>query len=265
MTFPLHYPYTPIPTALKMARSKQAASRAMRKLLRDRRKANRGDLKAEQRLRSTVEQWTERANKMLDTLEKHGYTKQAYKSALGFIHAAYGEEENRFATNLTSTKAMYTQAMTLNHFFTLESSTLKGSRAIENRRIKAFREHFLADPDNKWSGAVKKMKRKDILDFFDFLHDTPIGEYLADKSKYESGDDMDSFMNAIYGLGLEKDEITKAFAMYVNTENNIQMGTIGELKPKERFYHDDLINYLKGKYTLTFDGSEVTIHNNEKA
>lgn len=243
-----------------MARSKQAASRAMRKLLRDRRKANRGDKLAEARLLSTVEQWTARANRMLDNLERHGFTKQAYESAQHFIKIAYGDDSNRFSTDLTSSKALYQQAMALNHFFTLETSTVKGSYAVQRRRIKAFREKF---KDTKYSGVVKKMKNKDIIDFFDFLHDTPVGKFLADRSKYQSGDDMDSFMNAIYGLGIEEDQVTQALTRYIDTKNHEQEGTLDELEEDQIFHYDDLVKFLKGKYKVKFNKGRYKISNEE--
>ena len=215
----------------------------MRQLLRDRRLANRGDARADARFRSTVEQWTARANRMLDILEKHGYTKQAYESALRFIRPAFGEDATRFSTDLTNSRAMYKQALAINHFLTLESSTLKGSRAIERRRVKAFREKF---KDSKYSGAVKKMKKQDILDFFDFLHDHPTGQFLSESSRFQSGDEMDNFMEAMYIVGRSTDEIDKALAAFTRTDT-WNATHPNEIQPvEERFYFDDLLKFLKG-------------------
>lgn len=236
-----------------MARKKSTASKEMRKLLRNRRLANRGDLLAARRLRSTVESWAKRANKMLDRLEAHGFTRQAYESAQNFIKPAFGEDATRFATDLTNSRALYKEAMALNHFFTLESSTISGAMAIQKRRIAAFRAKF------KGSEALKKMRNKDILDFFDFLHDNPVGEFLKDNSRYQSGDEMDTYMEAIYVHGISTDAVSKALAAYQRTRNWEIEHPDQEMPEDEKFYLDDLVKYLKGGHKITWNGWKYSI------
>jgi len=236
-----------------MARKRATASRQMRWLLKKRRQAVRGDTRAQEALRSTVERWTRRANIMLDRLEAHGYTRQAYQSALTFIQSAYGDDETRFQFDLKNPTALYKQAMALNHFFTLETSTITGSRAVDRRRIAAFRERF------KNSRAIQQMTNKDIREFFDFLHDTPVGTFLKDTQRYESGDEMDTFMEAMYLHGHEADEITKALAAYQRTKDWAHDHPGVKQPEQERFYFEDLRNYLKGDYDIKWKGFEYTI------
>lgn len=232
-----------------MARSKKTASRTMRKLLRDRRLANRGDARAQRRFDSTVEQWTTRANKMLERLEKQGKTRMAYKSAMAFIKPAYGEDATRFATDLHTSRAKYKQALAINHFLTLKTSTLSGQKEVERKRIAAFRESM---SDSRYSGIVKEMTKKDILDFFDFMEDHPLGQFISEQGRFQSGDEMDTFMEAIFKFHRPTDEIDKALAAYKRTETWTETHPGVPLPESEKFYYDQLIQYLKGGIDVKF-------------
>lgn len=232
-----------------MARSRTTASIQMRKLLRDRRKANRGDELAASRFKSTVDKMTIRANKMLDRLEAHGFTRQAYETAMNYIKPAFGKDATRFSLDLTNSRAMYQQAMAINHFLTLKSSTLSGSYEIQRNRIAAFRAKM---SDSEYSGVVKTMKNKDILKFFDFLHDHPIGQFLSESARYQSGDEMDTFMQAMFKYDRSTEEIDKALAAYQRTETWDLTHTY-PMPENEKFNMDQLLNYLKGRYDITWD------------
>lgn len=244
-----------------MARSKKTASRAMRKLLRDRRLANRGNARAQARFRSTVEQWTARANKQLDRLEAHGKTKQAYRSAMAFIKPAYGEDATRFATDLRNSRAMYNQALAINHFLTLKTSTLSGQAEVERNRIARFQE---AMSDSRYSGVVKEMSRKEILDFFDFMDDHPLGQFLSESGRFQSGDEMDSFMLAIHRFKRPTEEIDKALAAYKKTETWEDTHRT-PLPEAQKFEHDKLVKYLKGSINVKFHGDDIYIAPDLKA
>lgn len=233
-----------------MARSKKTASQAMRKLLRDRRLANRGDVRAQRRFDSTVEQWTNRANKMLERLEKQGKTRMAYKSAMAFIKPAYGEDATRFSTNLHTSRAKYKQALAINHFLTLKTSTLAGQKEVERKRVAAFRETM---SDSRYSGIVKEMSKKEILDFFDFMDDHPLGQFIAEQGRFQSGDEMDTFMEAIFKFKRPTDEIDKALAAYKQTETWNETHPGKPMPQSMRFYHDKLIQYLKGGIDVKFN------------
>lgn len=233
-----------------MARSRTTASRQMRKLLRDRRKANRGDKLAASRFKSTVDTMTIRANKMLDRLDAHGFTRQAYETAMNYIKPAFGKDATRFSLDLTNSRAMYQQAMAINHFLTLKSSTISGSYDIQKNRIAAFRAKM---SESKYSGIVKKMKNKDILDFFDFLHDHPAGQFLAESARYQSGDEADAFMLAMYKFDRSTTEIDKALAAYQRTET-WDLTHNYPMPEDEKFEFDKLMSYYKGRYDIKWKG-----------
>lgn len=187
---------------------------------------------------------------MLERLEKQGKTRMAYKSAMAFIKPAYGEDATRFSTNLHTSRAKYKQALAINHFLTLKTSTLAGQKEVERKRVAAFRETM---SDSRYSGIVKEMSKKDILDFFDFMDDHPLGQFIAEQGRFQSGDEMDTFMEAIFKFKRPTDEIDKALAAYKQTETWNETHPGKPMPQSMRFYHDKLIQYLKGGIDVKFN------------
>lgn len=208
-------------------------------MLRLRRQARKGNKRSMNALIKRNKKMAARANRMLDRLEKHGYTKQAYMSAQNFIQAAYGSRSNRYATNLTDPNAIYQQGIAIEHFLSLKTSTLRGTHRVEDLRVAGFRAQF--------PKATKGMSKRQILNFFDFLSEESIDAYLSEAGQYESGDEVDSFLYAVNEEERQLSEIVKAVEKY--REDFINPPQDGS----ERFYHDDLVKYLKGGIDIMWD------------
>lgn len=217
----------------------------MKDLLRLRRKARGGNKRALNALISRHNKLAQRANRMLDVLEKHGRTKQAYASAQGFLYSAYDGETNRFKTNLTDPNAIYQQAIAIEHFLSLKTSTLIGAKRVDDARVAAFRNRF---PDNS-----KGMSKKQILDFFEFLSNESVDSYLNESSEYQSDDEVDNFLIAMNDVGRTSDEIIEMLDRYNESFNNPSPNQ------DERFYYDDLVKWFKGGIDIVFEGRKIKI------
>lgn len=222
----------------------------MKELMRLRKNARKGDKRAINALIRRSEKMAIRANKMLNRLASHGYTKQAYMSAQTFIQSAYGDNADRYKTNLKDIDAIYQQALSIEHFLSLKTSTLSGTKEVENARVAGFRLRF-----PKMSAGMSK---RDILDFFDFLAEESVDAYLSESSMYSSGDEVDSFLYAVNHEDLEYDAIVEAIERYQETFANPSPDE------SENFYYDDLQKYLKGEITVKFDGRKVIINKKKK-
>lgn len=226
-------------------RSASTRSKSMAELLKLRRKARQGNQRAINSMIKRNEKMARRANRMLDTLAKHGRTKMAYASAQNFIYSAYGGGVTRYKTDLKDPNAIYQQMLSIEHFLSLKTSTLVGARHVDSIRIAAFRAKF---PEQ-----TKGMKNKQILDFFTFLSEESIDAYLNESSQYGSGDEIDSFLYAVNQEGRQFDKIIEAVEHYNETFNN------PSTKESENFYYDDLVQYLKGGIDVKFDGRTVHV------
>lgn len=210
----------------------------MATLLRLRRESRKGNKRAQAALNKRTSSMARRANKMLDVLHKHGHTDMAYRSAMNFIQSAYGSSASRFDPRITDPNAQYQQLIAIEHFLGLKSSTLAGRRRVNDIRVASFRAKF---PE-----LTKGMSSRKILKFFDFLSEESVDAYLSEASQYSSGDEVDSFLYAVNSEKRQLSEIQKAIELYQEHEAHPPSNE------EERFYYDDLINYLDGVIDVKF-------------
>lgn len=219
-------------------RSDATRRREMATLLRLRREARKGNKRAQAALNARTQRAVQRANRMLDTLQRHGYENMAYASAMNFIHSAFGANVNRFDSRITDPNAQYQQLIAIEHFLSLKSSTLAGRRRIDDLRVAGFRARF--------ADQTRGMSRRQILNFFDFLAEESIDAYLSEAAQYGSGDEVDSFLYALNSEHRQLSEIQRAIELYQEHEAHPPSNE------EERFYYDDLINYLDGVIDVKF-------------
>lgn len=232
----------------------------MARLLRLRRQALHGNKRSERAFRREFAKQTAIANRMLDRLESAGFTEQAYKSAQNFTRIAY--ESNRFDTELTDMKAMYRQLVAINHFRSLETSTIGGNIAVQKRRIKRFREftHSVDDDGNYlYSRELRTMTNAQILDFFSFLHEKPIDTALNSAERYNSGNMLDNFAMFLGDENADKDTLYKALQRYEASRNGEY-----ENDPKQKLHFDELVKYLRGQISITFNGDTMVLGDKKK-
>lgn len=219
-----------------MRRGSVTRKRSMKETMRLRREARRGNPEALQRLQAKSVLMARRANKMLDLLQKAGLTKQAYRVAQTFTSPAYGS--TRYSENLTDVDAMYQQLLSIEHFLSLRTSTITGSKEVENERISTFRQRYK---------RAKNMTRRQILDFFDFLDDENVSDFIDEEGYYESKYSVDDFLYVTNEVGRSKDRVKQAIGLYMERRDNPLYND------KQKFYYDDLINYLHGGIDFRVD------------
>lgn len=219
-----------------MRRGSATRKRSMKETMRLRREARRGNPEALQRLQAKNALMARRANKMLDLLQKAGLTKQAYRAAQTFTNPAYGS--TRYSENLTDVDAMYQQLLSIEHFLSLRTSTIAGSKEVENERISTFRQRYK---------RAQNMTRRQILDFFDFLDDENVSDFIDEEGYYESKYSVDDFLYVTNEVGRSKDRIKQAIGLYMERRDNPLYND------KQKFYYDDLINYLHGGIDFRVD------------
>lgn len=219
-----------------MRRGSTTRKRSMKETMRLRREARRGNPEALQRLQAKNVLMARRANRMLDLLQKAGLTKQAYRAAQTFTNPAYGS--TRYSENLTDVDAMYQQLLSIEHFLSLRTSTIAGSKELENERISTFRQRYK---------RAQNMTRRQILDFFDFLDDENVSDFIDEEGYYESKYSVDDFLYVTNEVGRSKDRIKQAIGLYMERRDNPLYND------KQKFYYDDLINYLHGGIDFRVD------------
>lgn len=219
-----------------MRRGSATRKRSMKETMRLRREARRGNPEALQRLQAKSALMARRANKMLDLLQKAGLTKQAYRAAQTFTSPAYGS--TRYSENLTDADAMYQQLLSIEHFLSLRTSTIAGSKEVENERISTFRQRYK---------RAQNMTRRQILDFFDFLDDENVSDFIDEEGYYESKYSVDDFLYITNEVGRSKDRVKQAIGLYMERRDNPLYND------KQKFYYDDLINYLHGGIDFRVD------------
>lgn len=231
-----------------MARSRNTASRELKTLLRLSRKARHNEASLN-RLRTKVVRLVERANRMLDTLESHGYVDMAYVSATNYTQNAFGSDRYADPTDMDAT-SIYRMARDINHFLTLRTSTVSGQEQLNSERIAIFRDRFLTKRDEQGNITKQyKMSNKQILDFFKFLKRRPVARLLDSAGRYESGEIIENIATA---LNDDKsfDEIMKVLEAYWNTEEQMPYGQMPE---SQAVYYDELQKYLKGELSIYFN------------
>lgn len=219
-----------------MRRGSRTRKRSMKETMRLRREARRGNPEALQRLQAKNALMARRANKMLDLLQKAGLTKQAYRAAQTFTNPAYGS--TRYSENLTDVDAMYQQLLSIEHFLSLRTSTIAGSKEVENERISTFRQRYK---------RAQNMTRRQILDFFDFLDDENVSDFIDEEGYYESKYSVDDFLYITNEVGRSRDRVKQAIGLYMERRDNPLYND------KQKFYYDDLINYLHGGIDFRVD------------
>lgn len=219
-----------------MRRGSATRKRSMKETMRLRREARRGNPEALQRLQAKSLLMARRANKMLDLLQKAGLTKQAYRAAQTFTNPAYGS--TRYSENLTDVDAMYQQLLSIEHFLSLRTSTIAGSKEVENERISTFRQRYK---------RAQNMTRRQILDFFDFLDDENVSDFIDEEGYYESKYSVDDFLYITNEVGRSKDRVKQAIGLYMERRDNPLYND------KQKFYYDDLIDYLHGGIDFRVD------------
>lgn len=219
-----------------MRRGSATRKRSMKETMRLRREARRGNPEALQRLQAKSVSMARRANKMLDLLQKAGLTKQAYRAAQTFTNPAYGS--TRYSENLTDVDAMYQQLLSIEHFLSLRTSTIAGSKEVENERISTFRQRYK---------RAQNMTRRQIVDFFDFLDDENVSDFIDEEGYYESKYSVDDFLYVTNEVGRSKDRVKQAIGLYMERRDNPLYND------KQKFYYDDLINYLHGGIDFRVD------------
>lgn len=219
-----------------MRRGSVTRKRSMKETMRLRREARRGNPEALQRLQAKSVSMARRANKMLDLLQKAGLTKQAYRAAQTFTNPAYGS--TRYSENLTDVDAMYQQLLSIEHFLSLRTSTIAGSKEVENERISTFRQRYK---------RAQNMTRRQIVDFFDFLDDENVSDFIDEEGYYESKYSVDDFLYVTNEVGRSKDRVKQAIGLYMERRDNPLYND------KQKFYYDDLINYLHGGIDFRVD------------
>lgn len=219
-----------------MRRGSATRKRSMKETMRLRREARRGNPEALQRLQAKSLVMARRANKMLDLLQKAGLTKQAYRAAQTFTNPAYGS--TRYSENLTDVDAMYQQLLSIEHFLSLRTSTIAGSKEVENERISTFRQRYK---------RAQNMTRRQILDFFDFLDDENVSDFIDEEGYYESKYSVDDFLYITNEVGRSKDRVKQAIGLYMERRDNPLYND------KQKFYYDDLIDYLHGGIDFRVD------------
>lgn len=219
-----------------MRRGSVTRKRSMKETMRLRREARRGNPEALQRLQAKSVLMARRANKMLDLLQKAGLTKQAYRVAQTFTSPAYGS--TRYSENLTDVDAMYQQLLSIEHFLSLRTSTITGSKEVENERISTFRQRYK---------RAQNMTRRQILDFFDFLDDENVSDFIDEEGYYESKYSVDDFLYVTNEVGRSKDRVKQAIGLYMERRDNPLYND------KQKIYYDDLINYLHGGIDFRVD------------
>lgn len=139
-------------------------------------RAQRGDGSALRQLRQINRQLARRANTRLRRLEQENLDYYAYDRAQAFINEK--TNNNRFTTSsriLEEPSDYRTQILELVTFLESESSTVRGQRAIQNRRVESFRENGVNIP----AGAEQMFNDFLSTGLFDELKDYVDSDQVA--------------------------------------------------------------------------------------
>lgn len=171
------------------------------------RKADQGSQSALDVLLTYNRTQSARANARMKALEKSGYDYYAYDIAKTYVEQ-YGRE--RFSTSrklLPTTKDLVNQLRVLNKFLSAESSTIKGQKRIEERRISEFSEKGFSIPVNI---------RKDFLIFLGSEETRYAFEIIGDSDKAVRG--MIDLINESKDNRKKLNELKKDFENYYKGE-----------------------------------------------
>lgn len=140
-----------------------------------------------------------RANSRLLSLERNGYTKNAYEKTRYNIDKIYGKRENRktrFSERVTklSNTQVSREIKAVTEFLTSESSTIRG-----NKKIRKSREN--------WVKANLGVNVENIDEFFEYMEvfaSNRIHDYLDSKQVMKD-------INAAVEQGMSKEELEQVY------------------------------------------------------
>lgn len=204
-------------------------------LMRLRQEALAGSARSKKELEKLNKQMARESNRRLSRLEKSGFTVYAYEGAIGFTQSAYGT--NRYAESGISIEDAYVQALSMRKFLGKDTSTVKGQRDVEKRRIAQFRQTMEL---TKNRASKDYMTNAQISDFLRFLGEKPIRNLLSNTYRAGSEELVEDIRGQYTRNPSARKEILKLVDEYLKTEKS------GELIPKkERLYYPELVQYLK--------------------
>lgn len=189
-------------------------------LRRLRTKAARGDKRALKTLYAENRRLAKIANRRLLELEKANMNYYAYDAATFFTEQTYGKK--RFSTSerkLNSPKLLFQQLSEMTLFVSRESSTVKGQKAIEDRRIAAL--------EDVWGYEFED--RSSAVEFLKFLGNKSVSSVIKGLTRKYSGDITDIIHGAFEHPDFDKSEALRKFEAY-------QQGDL---------YYDELTEYFE--------------------
>ena len=153
-----------------------------------------------------------RANARLVTLEKHGYTKNAYRIATRYTEETRGKK--RFSEGMMKKAEiayLRDEIEVLRVFLTSKSSTIKGNNEIEKERLEFFRGVRKVDEEGKLTGLGLEIS--DPEEFFKFLNST---EYKDLANKMISSSVLMEFYDSVKESNddVKYEELLKALEEY---------------------------------------------------
>lgn len=188
-------------------------------------RAARGDLNALRQLQVENRRLAKIANRRMLELEKADRAYYAYDAAVFFTENTYGKK--RFSTSqkkLSTPKLLFQQLTEMTLFINRESSTVKGQKEIENRRIQTL----------EYSYGYKFKDRSSAVEFLKFLGNKSVSSITKGLTRKYSGDITDIIYGAFEHEDFDKSEAIRKFEAY----------QAGEL------YYDELVEYLDNFNTL---------------
>lgn len=153
-----------------------------------------------------------RANVRLANLEKHGYTKNAYRIAIRYTEETRGKK--RFSEAMlkkAGIEYLRDEIEALREFLTSKSSTIKGNKEIEKERLEFFRGVRKVDKDGKLTSLGLEIS--DPEEFFKFLNSV---EYKALANKMISSSVLMEFYDSVKESNddVKYEELLKALEEY---------------------------------------------------
>lgn len=163
-------------------------------------------------VRNLRKKLAKRANARLATLEKHGYTKNAYRIATRYTVETRGKK--RFSEGMlkkAGIEYLRDEIEALREFLTSKSSTIKGNKEIEKERLEFFRGVRKVDKEGKLTGLGLVISGSE--EFFKFLNST---EYKALANKMISSNVLMEFYDSVKESNddVKYEELLKALEEY---------------------------------------------------
>ena len=153
-----------------------------------------------------------KANDRLLSLERHGYTKNAYRIATRYTEETRGKK--RFSEAMlkkAGIEYLRDEIEALREFLTSESSTIRGNKKIEKERLEFFRGVRKVDKEGKLTGLGLEIS--DSEEFFKFLNSA---EYKVLANKMISSSVLMEFYDTVKESNedVKYEELLKALEEY---------------------------------------------------